>query len=73
MSNLGRFIAGGRVVCEARKERVLIELRLPGHDPRAAALWCIAAAVGVARWRRVEMKARVCISIVAFLSVFLNV
>ena len=54
MSNLGRFIAGVRMVHEARKERVLIELRLPGHDPRAAALWCIKAAVRVARWRRLR-------------------
>ena len=56
MSNLGRFIAGVRVVREARKERALIELRLPGHDPRVAALWCIAAAVRVARWRRLRAR-----------------
>ena len=41
MSNLGKHIAGVRALREARKLRLIINLSLPGMEPRALALWCI--------------------------------
>ena len=55
MSNLGKHIAGVRARREARKVRVMIDLSLPGMDPRAPALWCIAAAVQLMKLRRLRI------------------